>query len=81
MPKVRYMKCAQRGCNEVATWKAGTWWFCEEHMKELLNQFSITVNGMTHCAWGTAYEHGPCRAEDYFVGDYPESMTVEVEEP
>ena len=75
MTKVRYLKCAQNGCTQVATWKAGTWWFCKEHMKE----WSTKIDGVWYSGYGTVNNFGPCRPEDYFIGDYPESMTVEVE--
>lgn len=31
-----YVKCQEIDCPQVATWKAGTWWFCDEHVKQYL---------------------------------------------
>lgn len=31
-----YVKCQTHECYEVATWKAGTWWFCAEHVVQYL---------------------------------------------
>jgi hypothetical protein len=33
---IRVMKCSTTGCPRPATWKHGTWWACDEHIKEML---------------------------------------------
>lgn len=76
MTKVRMVKCSTLHCTEIATWKSGTWWFCKKHIQEMP---TTTVDGMCFSPYGTTNECGPCRAEDYWIGDIPLTMTVETE--
>lgn len=72
----QYIKCQQHGCDQVATWKTGTWWLCEKHCMEI----AIKWGDQWMSSFGTTYKHGPCKAEDYWVGKIPSGMTVEIEE-
>jgi hypothetical protein len=79
-------------CGKPATWKAGTWWFCDEHIKleepfrlPPLDKGFVTVETDTPCEemipmwytrFGSTFRGGVCKAEDYWMGDYPDSVVL-----
>ena len=72
--EVLLVKCQESGCVRPATWKAGTWWFCAKH----IDLYTIEFDDHLVSCFGTVYEHGVCKARDYWIGEVPLDMTVPV---
>jgi hypothetical protein len=77
----RYFKCQMDGCENPASWTAGTWSFCDEHIEvvafedpEIREVFGSPYGTVGH----SSKEFLTRWAEQYFSGcDY---MFVEVED-
>ena len=74
---VDYVKCQAADCGRIATWKAGTWWFCDDHITgESIGLIKIQEEWST--IFGSTYRHGPCKAKDYWSGEYQKELVVQV---
>lgn len=78
MSKVLVVRCQENGCLRPATWKLGTWWFCEEHYKSYM--FEEPAWPGYDSVWGSAYRCGMVKGEDYWITEVPKDMCVEIDE-
>ena len=81
---MQVMKCQEANCNLPATWKAGTWWFCDFHTKNYGIGAKEFDGGQGFTCFGTTMrlKQLATRAElsqSYFVGFVPDNIWVEVE--
>jgi len=78
---MRVMKCSQGGCREPATWKTGTWWACDEHIKGMLFSPEMFEEGRGETFFGTTY-HLRGYAEPYpnMSPEWEERTTVGVDD-
>ena len=73
----RVMACSQMACDNPATWKMGTWWACDDHIKTMLFLPEWFDTGRGHTYFGSAY-----RLDDYaepwpnMTPDWIERVTV-----
>ena len=77
---MRVMKCSQGGCLEPATWKTGTWWACDEHIKSMLFNADMFDAGEGHTLFGSSYRLSGYAKPDPGMNDEWLELTT-VEEP
>ena len=82
--KIMVMKCQAVECGKPATWKAGTWWVCDVHVKEYGISAKGFDEGLGYTTFGSSYRLlEPATLEElsqnYFVGKVPINMFVEIE--
>ena len=76
---IRVISCSQSGCSNPATWKMGTWWMCDEHIREYLSSPEMFDKGIGLSYFGTAYRMEEYASPDQGMSDeWLRLMTVEV---
>ncbi len=81
--KSSVMKC-QNECKLPATWKVGTWWMCDVHVKKNGISAEDFDNGSGFTFLGTSRRLRQLATREdlsrsYFVGKVPDDIWVEVE--
>ena len=69
---IRYVKCQEVGCQKAATWAAGTWKFCGEHIR----RYVYKLNDEWFSGFGTVNHGGPWKENNSFIEDLCLDTTI-----